>query len=64
MDKKQIVRAMTSAAESYSWLIHNSINVAISLNMDTDTLKKVIDEWIQIRHTIIYELIEQKACIL
>lgn len=56
MDSQRIQQSMITCAEGYSTLILNSINVAISLDMDTDTLKKIIDEWIQIRHTIICEL--------
>ena len=56
MDNKQIHQSMVSCAEGYSTLILNSINAAITLDIDMDTLKKILDEWIQIRHTIICEL--------
>lgn len=63
MSKEQCIRAMVSAAKSYSWLILNSINVAIAINMDMDTCAKIIREWQQIRNTIVTELIEIGYCV-
>jgi len=62
MSKEQCIRAMVSAAKSYSWLIHNSINIAISIDMDMDTCAKIIKQWADIRNTIVIELIELGYC--
>ena len=56
MDNKQIHASMVSCAEGYSTLIHNSINVAISLDMDSDMLMGIISEWLAIRKNIVIEL--------
>lgn len=62
MSKDQCIRAMVSAAEGYSWLILKSINTAIAINMDMDTCVKIIKQWIDIRNTIITELLEFGYC--
>lgn len=56
MDNQRIEQSMITCAEGYSTLIHNSINVAISLDMNNDMLISIIQEWIDIRKNIVIEL--------
>jgi len=56
MDSQRIEQSMITCAEGYSTLIFNSINVAISLDMDNDILISIIQEWIDIRKNIVIEL--------
>lgn len=64
MKEQQAIRAMVSAAESYSWLILKSINTAIAINMDIDTCIKIITPWVEVRRTIVAELLEFRGCTL
>lgn len=63
MSKEQAIKSMVSCAKGYSWLILQGINVAISIDMDMDTCAKIIREWMQIRNTIITELLEFGYCV-
>ena len=56
MNSQQIQASMVTCAEGYSTLILNSINVAISLDMNNDMLISIIQEWLDIRKNIIVEL--------
>ena len=62
MSERQAIRAMISAAESYSWLILKSIDTAISLDMDMDTCITIIKPWAEVRRTIVAELLKFGYC--
>ena len=58
MDNQRIRQSMVTCAEGYSTLILNSINIAILLDMDTDMLISITQEWLDIRKNIIVELLD------